>query len=255
VEGLRKPGRWARVAGALLAVLLLVGASAPHRAAAAAAMRVLFIGNSYTYYNAMPQTFADLMRAGGHGVAVGMVAVGGATLARHLAERRALDAVDRGGWDYVVLQEQSVLPSLASQREAEMYPAVRQFDEHIRRAGAHTVLFLTWGRRDGLPERGFPTMAAMQAQLDAGYGQIAREIGATIAPVGTAWQKALARDPALKLWAHDGSHPSAEGSYLAACVFYATLSHQSPEGLPCRAGLSDAHARLLQRIAAETVLH
>lgn len=254
MEGLRKPGRWARVAGALLAVLLLVGASAPRRAAAAA-MRVLFIGNSYTYYNAMPGMFADLMRAGGHGVAVGMVAVGGATLARHLAERRALDAVDRGGWDYVVLQEQSVLPSLAGQREAEMYPAVRQFDEHIRRAGAHTVLFLTWGRRDGLPERGFPTMAAMQAQLDAGYGQIAREIGATIAPVGTAWQKALARDPALKLWAHDGSHPSAEGSYLAACVFYATLSHQSPEGLPCRAGLSDAHARLLQRIAAETVLH
>jgi hypothetical protein len=79
--------------------------------------------------------------------------------------------------------------------------------------------------------------------------------------VGIAWQQALAADFKFSLYAPDGSHPSPEGSYLAACVFYATLLGKSPEGLPAQVKkgrqvlvkLDPAIARRLQTIAWKTV--
>ena len=94
----------------------------------------------------------------------------------------------------------------------------------------------------------------MQAAIEAGYLEVAGEIGAAVAPVGVAWQRALEEHPELELWQRDGSHPSPEGTYLAACVFYATLLGTSPEGANYLAGLPGETARFLQAVAVETVL-
>ena len=81
-----------------------------------------------------------------------------------------------------------------------------------------------------------------------------RELHARLAPVGDAWRVALRSDPKLVLHDADHKHPNAAGTYLAACVFYATLFGQSPAGLPGRiAGLSDGDAQRLQAIAWKTV--
>ncbi len=134
-------------------------------------------------------------------------------------------------WTFVVLQEQSVIPSLAAQRETGMYPAVRAFTTAIRAASAEPVLLLTWAHRDGFRDVGFMDYASMQAQITAGYLEIADELGVRVAPAGVAWQTALARDSTLDLWKPDGSHPTLAGTYLAACVLYATLYFESPVGL------------------------
>jgi len=112
---------------------------------------------------------------------------------------------------------------------------------------------MTWGRRGGLPEAGFDNFAAMQAQLQLGYTEIAVALDAAVAPVGIAWQHGLLADSTLPLWDSDGSHPSVEGSYLTACVFYAVIVQQSPEDLPYYAELPLDKARLLQRVAGDTV--
>jgi hypothetical protein len=135
-----------------------------------------------------------------------------------------------------------------------MAPAVRLLDGAIAENGAATVLFMAWAGRDGLPGAGYEDYAAMQAQVQAGYLEIASEIEAMVAPAGVAWQSALARNPQLDLWQRDGIHPTTEGTYLAACVFYATLFQQSPEGANYLAGLPEETGRFLQSIAAETVL-
>jgi hypothetical protein len=91
--------------------------------------------------------------------------------------------------------------------------------------------------------------------------RIARELGATVAPVGVAWKKALVADPKLVLHQADKSHPNPRGSYLAACVFYATLLDKSPLGLPgeLRRGwktlvqIPPEEAKRLQEIAWQTV--
>jgi len=94
----------------------------------------------------------------------------------------------------------------------------------------------------------------MQDRLSSGYVEIGREIGAVVAPVGLAWQSARAADDAVALWDSDGSHPSREGSYLTACVFFGVICRESPEVTRYFGGLPAGTAELLQRIAAETVL-
>ena len=64
---------------------------------------------------------------------------------------------------------------------------------------------------------------------------LANQLIAPVAPVGYAWLTAWLQNPQLDLWQADGSHPTEQGTYLAACVFYAVLFRQSPENnsLPC----------------------
>jgi hypothetical protein len=76
-----------------------------------------------------------------------------------------------------------------------------------------------------------------------------------MAPVGEAWLIAKRQHPELELWQGDGSHPSEQGSYLAACVFYAAIFRQSPEGLRYIAHLPKETAKVLQTTAADVVLN
>src|SRR2546430_3222336 len=81
----------------------------------------------------------------------------------------------------------------------------------------------------------------MQSAIDDGYLAIAAEEQAAVAPVGVAWSSLLSQ-PHPALWQDDGSHPMSAGTYLAACVFYATIYHQSPRGLAYHADLSAVDA-------------
>jgi len=220
---------------------------------ASSCTRVLFIGNSYTYVNDLPAMFAGLARSGGHRVETAMVAEGGATLADNAASAAASAAITSKKWDVVVLQEQSEIPSVEQFRQSEMYPAARRLADTIYRHGSRPVFFLTWAHRDGWPENGLPDYVSMQSAIDDGYLAIAAEEQAAVAPVGVAWSTML-NQPHPGLWQDDGSHPTTAGTYLAACVFYATIFHQSPRGLAYRADLSAVDAAMLQTIAADTVL-
>ena len=244
-----------RILCPVLTTLFLTGCAGTRpESKSAGVLRVLFIGNSYTFYNDLPGMFAELMRAGGYETVVESSAVGGWTLADHAASEQTLGMLESQNWDYVILQEQSVIPCVPDMREQHMYPAVRALDEKIQQAGANTILFMTWGRRDGLAAEGYPDFKAMQVQLYTGYMEIGEEVGAMVAPVGLAWQNGRTADPELELWDRDGSHPSEEGSYLAACVLYAIVCQKSPEMLGYGAGLPEGTAQFLQGVAAETVL-
>lgn len=209
-------------------------------------LRVLFVGNSYTGVNNLPGLVTALSEAaGGRRIETARHTVGGCTLQRHFAETGAVEKIREGKWDVVVLQEQSMLPIL---QKDLMHQYARKLHAEIKASGAKTVFYLTWAR-EKTPET--------QKDLDAAYFGIAKELGATVAPVGRAWQEARRRDPAVKLYAGDGSHPSAKGSYLAAVVFYATLLRKSPLGLSGKVvvsgrtavDLSPAEARTLQEAA------
>jgi hypothetical protein len=216
-------------------------------------MHILFIGNSYTYVNDLPGMFTKLACSGGHQVQTGMAAQGGWTLAQHDASDQTRATLQQQKWDYVVLQEQSEIPAIPSDRVQTMYPAVRSLVARIRAAGAQPLLFMTWGHQDGDPQFGLPTYFDIQAQLSAGYMGIAQELNVPVLPVGTAWLRSQTQANPLDLWQADGSHPTEQGTYLAACVFYAALFHQSPQGLGYYADLDQGTAQTLQSLAAETV--
>ncbi len=215
---------------------------------------ILFIGNSFTYVNDLPGLFTKLARSGGKLVAAGMVAPGGYKLIQHVNDGNTIQKLNSQKWDMVVLQEQSQTPAIEDDKYDIMYPAIRSFNEMIRKAGAVPILYLTWGRKNGDTELGYSDYASMQDSLTKGYMDIAQELSIEVSPVGAAWKTAHERRPELELWAGDGVHPSLAGSYLAACVFYAVIYKKSPEGLGFKAGLDVDTASFLQTVASETVL-
>lgn len=215
-----------------------------------ACLRVLFVGNSYTSVNDLPNTFARLARSGGLHVEVAMVAPGGAFLADHAANPDVASTIRSRRWTAVVLQEQSELPAAFGALEARILPAATTVDADIRAAGARTFLLETWAHRDGWPD-GRLDQASMQAAIDATYHALGARLGATVIPAGEAWARADVEAPVIELWQADGSHPTASGTYLAACVAYAALTGRSPVGLADSGGLSAPDAALLQRIAIE----
>lgn len=200
--------------------------------------KILFIGNSFTQRNNLPGLLAELATARGIQVEHELISAGGASLRTHWNAGRAAKAIAAGGYDYVVLQEQSTLPVKNAARMAEN---IRLFDEAIKQAKAKTVLYMTWARQHS-PE-------TQQAITDA-YNTIGGELGALVVPVGVAWQSFLAKHDEPALYDRDQSHPTLAGSYLAACVFLITLWKASPMGVESGPpGLSAENRTALQRAA------
>jgi hypothetical protein len=200
---------------------------------------VLFIGNSFTARNDLPGLIARLAAAHGIELKHRLISVGGASLRTHWNKGEAAEAIRGGRYDYVVLQEQSTLPV---KNAARMKENVRLFDQAIRAAGSKTALYMTWARRHA-PET--------QAAITEAYASVGREVGATVVPVGVAWQQFLRGHERPALHDKDASHPSRAGSYLAACVFLAALLGRSPAGLDVDVdGLDPADAKLLQQAAS-----
>jgi hypothetical protein len=199
---------------------------------------MLFIGNSFTTKNDLPELLGAIAKASkGIDIESQVISAGGASLRRHL-NADAASTIAGGNWDFVVLQEQSMLPVKNSRR---FHENVREFVPAVKESGAEMVLYMTWARKKE---------SENQKLLTDSYNEIGAELGATVVPVGIAWQLLLAKDDTPVLHAEDGSHPTVAGSYLAACTFYATLFDGDPTELKTDIGeLTDGDRELLQRNA------
>lgn len=200
--------------------------------------RVLFIGNSFTFYNlGVDQVL--------HGLAprttVGLEAVGGASLRDHLANTGTMEKVRDGKWTYVVIQEQSQFPVIAY---GEYVTNLRRLVVAVRQSGATPLLMMTWARPDD-PRISTRSMSA--AVRSAG-----KEVKAAVIPAGVAFGASLASHNGIVLTQHDG-HPTPEGTYLAGCVTYAAIFGKSPVGNTFLGGVDAAFAQVLQATAEKAV--
>lgn len=270
-------------------VLLLVHGVVAGQQSTASPMKVLFIGNSYTYVNDLPSMVEGLAEAaGGRQIETARHLVGGCTLERHVRETHAIDKIREQKWDFVVLQEQSLRPVIGRDL---MFQYARTLHAEIKKQDAKTVFYLTWARKhipemlEGADPAKSPKYAqamfriggnsnpadlkewcrqqkaGLEGGLSGAYSDIATELGAVVAPVGVAWKMALATDSSLALHRPDRSHPSPTGTYLTACVFFATLLRETPVGLPGEVKRGDTllvsigaeQAKRLQEIAWDAV--
>jgi hypothetical protein len=184
---------------------------------------MLFVGNSYSF--GVPKAFRKLAGQRGRRVKVEQVTTGGWTLARHAENDATLQKIREGGWDVVVFQEQSRIPSLPGpQRNAAMARPLRKLVEAAREAGAVPVLYQTWGYREGDARRGGDDFHAMTRRLREGYREAAAKAGnVAVIPVGDAWEREVAAGRANKLFMPDGSHPTNGGNALTARVFFEAI--------------------------------
>lgn len=227
----------------------------------AAQTRVLFLGNSYTAVNDLPGVFDSLSTHGGETVVTSSVTPGGFTFQQHVSNPASLAALAQP-WDFVVLQEQSQKPSFSpTQVATEVFPYAEQLDSIAAFSDSctRTVFYMTWGRKNGdaMNCPSYPpvcTFAGMQQRLRDSYLQMANDNNAMVAPAGVAWQRSILQDPTLNLFDPDESHPNMEGTYLTACVMYATVFQKDPALLTWDGSLAPVTAAFLRGIASQVVL-
>jgi len=216
-------------------------------------LSVLFIGNSYTQANNLPQLVAGIAKASGKAPAISVDSElqGGATLAMHWQNSAVQTKINKGTFTHMVFQGQSVEPQY---NPTQFGAAAKKLADAAKKKNAKPVWFETWARAPGHAyyntsySGGSP--AVMQKDLRLAYGSVAKATGGLYAPVGDAWEASLKAHKTIKLHTGDGSHPNEYGSYLAACVFYSLLSGRSAEGLGgVPSGVAKADAAKLAKIA------
>jgi hypothetical protein len=222
---------------------------------------VLFIGNSYTAVNNLPALVDSLAIANGDTILTDQNTPGGYTLQMHSTDATTLSKIHQRAWDYVVLQEQSQLPSFDSASViASTIPYALILDSIIRANNSCTqiIFYMTWGRKYGDASNCpfYPpvcTYSGMQQRLKESYLWMADTCHRIVAPVGEAFRRSIQIDSTLELYQSDQSHPSMAGSYLAACVFYEVLIHKSFGTNPYFAGLPSSTAYFLNGCARSAV--
>lgn len=223
-------------------------------------IRVLFIGNSYSYYNDLPQTVQKIAATQELKVAIRTFLPGGSRFINHLGNKELNEAIRQGGWDYVVLQEQSLLPAQPTEKVVrEVYPLADSLNSLVKmyNPDAQVIFYMTWGYKDGSDKvENYPLIATyegMQERLKISYLEMAYSNHAWCAPVGVAWQQVRRAHPEYNLYNPDKSHPSASGSYLSAHVIFTTM-YQKPYHTDVRLNLPAEEAEYLQQVAQQTVL-
>lgn len=211
-------------------------------------LRALFIGNSYTQFNKLVRQVQAIAASTGHKLSVKLVEHGGWTLKKHAANPETLDAIREGNWDFVVLQDQSKAPAREKEWVQEnVYKPAYSLDSlrRLYNPKGKTVFYMTWGHN-------IDTYTDMQQRLAESYLEMTRLLNAWCAPIGIAWKRVLTENPRITLYNPDHSHPSIQGSYLAANVF-CSVFFRKPYTSTYLAGLSQAEALYLQQMAQETV--
>ncbi len=186
--------------------------------------RVLFVGNSLIYWNGMPSMVRRLAEEtpGLGPMFVVQYTAPGWDLTRAAKDRGLRALIEDVRWHDVVLQERSDVGE----------PAFRPLHERIAASGARTMIYGPGGRAD------YPGVLATAWALPA-----------QVAKVGLAFEAAYEADPSLDLIGDGEGHPNRAGSFLMACVYYATLTGRDPRRSGYSGGLDRATSRLLKQVA------
>lgn len=213
--------------------------------------KVLFLGNSYTYVNNLPQTLSALATSAGDILLYDANLVGGYTLMDHYTSDVSRNKILSNSWDYIVLQEQSQRPA---------FPVPSAFmdgffflKDYIKQnqSCAQLTSFMTWGHKNGDVQNCAinPMVCSydgMQNLLQQRYLEMSDLNQSEVTPVGVVWRYIKENYPDINLYHPDDSHPTVAGTYLAACCFYTSLFRKDPMLITDNYGLDAPTAEIIR---------
>ena len=230
--------------------------------------RILFIGNSYTGVNKLPDVFLEVVKSAGRREPVVKSATpGGQTLSQQLSQAPSQALIEEGGWDVVVLQGQSMEPALAEKDLTTREHFVKSAAELCKRIRAKSpkariYFYETWARHaDFWKEKAMVKEAGaiganpkeMQNRLRKWYNFVAKDNKATVVPCGDAWELNYASPKPVRLHAKDHSHPEFVGTYLNVLVFFGKIYDVKAPAPKWTGKLDEAEAKLMQGFAAQVL--
>lgn len=242
-------------------LLVLLLTAAVLTCGAQSTQKVLFIGNSYIYVNDLPSTLRTLALGCGDTLLYEQSTPGGCTFQNHLSNSTTTSLIQVGGWDHVILQEQSQLPSFPiADVQSQCFPYAQQLCDLIRNStpDAGIVFYMTWGRKNGDATNcaAYPplcTYEGMDSLLYWRYLQMAEDNRAAVSPVGRVWHVLRDNHPEIELYSSDESHPSVAGTYAAAVTFYTILYKRSPMCISNNLTLDAAAAQAIRETVESVV--
>lgn len=186
-------------------------------------MKVLFLGNSFTFYNEMPTLFENMVKSAGIDIKVDKLTFGGHYLHQYACfeEEKGklfLEKLNSDKWDIVVLQDQSFNPA---NNYDDFFESSKILCKEIRKHGATPVFYQTWAYRNDsekLAKTGL-TYYELYSKLEEAYQKAAQELDTIAVPVGKAFYNLTQNYPDIELFQPDDFHPSPAGSMLAAAMF------------------------------------
>ena len=183
-------------------------------------MKVLFLGNSHTYYNDMPQIFAEMCKERGKNVEVTMQAHPGVTYGWHFSQHTELRfALVHGGFDYIVMQQAAHSPCPAKE---ETLADAKKIIDLARANGVTPIQTMPWAeKRD----------PAHQAGMYDIYNTLSAETGVKLTMAGNVFEDVFHNHPQINMYWRDGEHASPYGSYTIALAAYAAIFNESVQGL------------------------
>ena len=221
-------------------------------------LKVLFIGNSYTFNNNVPDQVKKMVTDQNKAISIEIKSFtpGGARLQDHLNSTFTLDTIRDGNWDIVIIQGHSLEPL---KNPVGFKDAALTLIKIAKDSGAEVYLFETWSRALGEPEYievwSGRNPAAMQKLISKEYTDVAISTDATVIPIGRIWQRLRTEIPDIELYSTDGSHPTPCGSYLTACVIYKYLFNEDPTDIKYYPnGIKKSEAKKLRAAAENFIL-
>ena len=165
-------------------------------------IKILFIGNSHTYYHDLPAWVALMAKEEGYECDVTMLAHGGWYLHQHVEEPDVRFNIKFGHYDYVVLQEHS-----------------HPFDDVPGYIEAATTL-ASWIRE----------AESVQEIMNNVNRKLTEDLDALYAPVGESWWSYKVSWPDIEMYDEDGAHASEHGIEFAAKIIWSTIETDFSHG-------------------------
>lgn len=183
-------------------------------------MKVLFLGNSHTFYNDMPQIFANICKERGKDVQVVMQAHPGVTYGWHYSQLTELRfALMYGGFDYIVMQQAAHSPCPSKE---ETLADGGKIIELARKFNVTPIQTMPWAeKRDPDHQKGMYDI----------YNTLSRQYGVKLTVAGNVFEDVFYNHPDIDMYWRDGEHASPYGSYVIAMAAYAAIFGESVEGL------------------------
>lgn len=220
-------------------------------------VRVLFIGNSFTYSSNLPAILRNLAQSQNKIVTTQENLISGVSFAQHARNDSTYKLIRQANYDYVVLQGFSrEFTHHDSIVEEKSLPFVQKLMDsiHYHNPSAIPIFYMTWGYKNGttIQPTPFSNFDDMNDIIQQRYEKLAEDYQCWVAPVGVAWAKIVKNNPEINLYAKDNYHPTLAASYLAACTFYSMIFNEQCNST-MTAGLDSKQAVQLQKTASQTV--
>lgn len=223
-------------------------------------LQLLWIGNSFSFTNDIPGIVKDIAASQQVKLSVTRFLKPGERFSGHLKNKELVNALKRGGWDYVILQGFSSTPAYSTESVIhDIYPYAHTLDSlaKVHSPNVHIIYYMTWGHKYGnVRQTDYPlddTYELMQERIKTTYLEMTHANNGWCAPVGMAWWRTRTEHPEYQLYVANCFHPSLLGSYLSANVIFTTIYQRRYQTNVTR-DIPIDQAENLQQIAQETVL-